>query len=59
MSYAGRSGAERALCEYDVKPPRIGLLDQFRADAICTSSFTPGWSFAKPRPRDNRAQSES
>jgi hypothetical protein len=26
-------GSERALCEHDVKPPRIKLLDQFRADA--------------------------
>src|SRR6202022_1308027 len=25
--------SERALCEHDVKPPRIKLLDQFRADA--------------------------
>src|SRR6202043_3663981 len=26
-------GSERALCEHNVKPPRIELLDQFRADA--------------------------
>ena len=26
-------GAERTLCEHDVKSPRIELLDQFRADA--------------------------
>src|ERR1700716_3488915 len=26
-------GSERAFCEHDVKPPRIELLDQFRADA--------------------------